>query len=132
MKLNFHPSCLTPMLSQQATGTFQAAWKSFTPETFSTSSLPGANVPTSQTRDEAIQSFMETARKQPRQRRIYNVSERALAAEMMLKLKRGEDMRINKIANVRQALMNDVYENNLKLDIAVDKLLSELEGESQS
>ena len=74
---------------------------------------------------------METARKQPRQRRNYNLSERALAADMMLKLKRGEDMRIQKIAKVRQALMNDVYENNLKLEIAVDELFSELEGESQ-
>ena len=50
---------------------------------------------------------------------------------MMLKLKRGEDVRADKVAQVVDALNADEYENALKLDIAVVKLLEDLDREME-
>lgn len=65
-------------------------------------------------------------------RKSYDATERSLAAEMMLRLKRGEDVRVDKIAALRQSLSHDKYENDLKLDIAITRLVEALEGDFDS
>jgi len=72
-----------------------------------------------------------SARQPSSARRSYSAAERLLAAEMMLKLKRGEDVRADKVAQVVDALNADEYENALKLDIAVAKLLEDLDREME-
>ena len=65
-------------------------------------------------------------RQPPRSRDSYTEGERAAAAAMMLMLKRGEDVRIDKVENLRDLLSTEDYENDLKLDVAVERLLDDL------
>lgn len=58
--------------------------------------------------------------------RSYTESERGSVAEMMAKLRRGDDVRTDKVERVRGGLSVGDYENEMKLDIAVDRLLDEL------
>lgn len=58
--------------------------------------------------------------------RSYTESERGSVAEMMAKLRRGDDLRADKVERVRGAVSVGDYENEMKLDIAIDRLLDEL------
>lgn len=60
------------------------------------------------------------------QSRRYNESDRQCVADMMAKLRRGEDIRADKVERVRSGLSIGDYENEMKLDIAIDRLLNEL------
>ncbi len=60
-------------------------------------------------------------------RHSYTNTERLLAAEMLAILKHGGDVRADKVAHLREELSADNYENDLKLEVAVMKLLEELE-----
>ncbi len=62
--------------------------------------------------------------------RSHDDADRLLAAEMMAKLKRGGDVRADKVAHLRESLDADEYENDLKLDIAAMKLWEDLETDS--
>jgi hypothetical protein len=53
-------------------------------------------------------------------------SDRALAAEMLRRLLAGEDLRQRKARRLRGAIRASRYENDLKLQIAVDRLVDEL------
>jgi hypothetical protein len=58
--------------------------------------------------------------------RPYTESERRSVAEMMARLRRGDDLRADKVERVREALSVGDYENEMKLDIAIDRMLDEL------
>jgi len=53
-------------------------------------------------------------------------AERALATKMMRQLRAGADARSRQARRLRAAIRADRYENNLKLQIALDRLLAEL------
>lgn len=44
----------------------------------------------------------------------------------MLKLAKEGDVRVDKVAQLKEAIANGTYEDDAKLDIAVDKLLDDL------
>ena len=53
-------------------------------------------------------------------------SERKLARRMLAKLRKGMDLRRGKVRYVRAAIATRSYENQLKLEVTVDRLLAEL------
>ena len=57
----------------------------------------------------------------------YTASELASARAMMIKLQRGEDLRLDKADSVRKALEREDYECAIKIEIAVERILDELE-----
>ena len=59
-------------------------------------------------------------------RRQYSESELGTASTMFAKLQRGDDLRYEKVDRIHRAIVADEYENEMKLDIACDRLLSEL------
>ena len=52
--------------------------------------------------------------------------EQSAAAELLQKLRAGQDLRARKTRRLRGAVRADRYENDLKLAIALDKLMREL------
>jgi hypothetical protein len=52
--------------------------------------------------------------------------EKALAGEMLRRLREGSDTRARKIRRVGAAIRADRYENALKLNVALDRVLEEL------
>lgn len=56
-------------------------------------------------------------------------SDYALAARMLLKLKKGEDFRPDRVADVRAGLASGTLDTEQKLNRAMDILLEELESE---
>ena len=62
----------------------------------------------------------------PPRARSYSKSELATVATMFTKLKRGDDLRAERVADVRAALEHEDYENALKVEIAVERLLADL------
>jgi hypothetical protein len=72
----------------------------------------------------------ERAARPPRRRGQYTLEEQALAERMLAKLKRGEDVRPDKVAAGRAAFaggeLDDPMLSSLKLDVAVDRLLDDL------
>jgi anti-sigma28 factor (negative regulator of flagellin synthesis) len=44
----------------------------------------------------------------------------------MLKLARDGDVRVDKVAQIKQAIAEGQYEDDAKLDVAVDRLLDDL------
>lgn len=60
----------------------------------------------------------------PQKRRSRN--DRAIAQQLLARLKEGEDVRKRKARRVRAAIKVGVYENELKFKIALERLVSEL------
>jgi len=56
------------------------------------------------------------------ERREYSAGERACVAEMMGKLRRGEDVRAEKVLRMREGICED----GRTIDVVVDRLLDEL------
>ena len=52
--------------------------------------------------------------------------EKALAAKMLRRLRDGHDLRARKARRLRAAIRVERYENDLKLQIALDRLISNL------
>jgi hypothetical protein len=52
--------------------------------------------------------------------------EKALAAKMLRRLREGYDLRTRKTRRLRAAIRVERYENELKLQIALDRLISNL------
>ena len=52
--------------------------------------------------------------------------EKALAAKMLRRLREGHDLRTRKARRLRAAIRVERYENELKLQIALDRLISNL------
>lgn len=52
--------------------------------------------------------------------------EKALAAKMLRRLRDGHDLRTRKARRLRAAIRVERYENELKLQIALDRLISNL------
>ncbi len=52
--------------------------------------------------------------------------DRATAAHFMTLLRSGDDVRARKTRRTRAAIKVKTYENDLKLDVAIDRLLDEL------
>ncbi len=77
---------------------------------------------------EAMRRRTSASRTEPgAKRRIeYSISELASAHAMMRKLRRGEDLRFDKVASARQALEREDYSSALKVEIAVQRLLEDL------
>lgn len=59
-------------------------------------------------------------------------SDYALAARMLLKLKKGEDFRPDRVADVRAGLASGTLDTDQKLDRAMDILLEEIESEIEA
>jgi hypothetical protein len=55
-------------------------------------------------------------------------SDRALAAAMLQRLQRGGDLRTSKVARLRGAIAAGGYENALKLDVAMERLMESQES----
>ena len=62
----------------------------------------------------------------PPRARSYSKSELATVATMFTKLKCGEDLRMERVTDVRAALEQEDYENALKVEVAVERLLADL------
>jgi hypothetical protein len=60
----------------------------------------------------------------PKKRR--SRSDRAVAQQLLARLREGEDVRKRKARRVRAAIKVGVYENDLKFRIALERLVSEL------
>ena len=56
----------------------------------------------------------------------YSDEEVAMAQQMLEKLQRGEDSRVERVTKVRAALAAGQMERPLRLEIAVDRLLDDL------
>lgn len=52
--------------------------------------------------------------------------EKTLAAKMLRRLREGHDLRTRKTRRLRAAIRVERYENDLKLQIALDRLISNL------
>ena len=64
--------------------------------------------------------------------RTRSESDEAVARRMMELLRAGADVRARKVRRLRAAVRVKAYENQLKLSIAVDRMLNEtIEGEPQ-
>ena len=59
-------------------------------------------------------------------RRARSAQEQTAAAELLKTLRRGGDLRSRKARRLRGAVRADRYENDLKLTIALEKLLRDL------
>ena len=64
----------------------------------------------------------------PPRARSYSKSDLATAAEMFMKLKHGDDLRLEKVTDIRTALLAEDYENAVKIEVAVQKILTELQS----
>ena len=53
-------------------------------------------------------------------------NDRAFAQQLLARLREGEDVRKRKARRVRAAIKVGVYENDLKLKIALERMVSEL------
>ena len=61
----------------------------------------------------------------PPRAKSYSKSELATAAHMFTRLKRGEDLRHEKVTDIRYALEHEDYENAMKVEIAVERVLAD-------
>jgi hypothetical protein len=52
--------------------------------------------------------------------------DRSKAGKLMVQLRNGRDQRKTKVSRIREAIEEKHYENNLKLQIAIDRLLGEI------
>jgi hypothetical protein len=65
-------------------------------------------------------------------RRKLAPEDRALHRSMLSRLRRGADVRMPKVARVRDALREREYMNLLKLHVAADRLAAELQRDIQA
>ena len=62
----------------------------------------------------------------PPRAKSYSKSELTTAADMFVKLKRGDDQRLYKVTDIRMALDNEDYESAFKVELAVLRLLDDI------
>jgi hypothetical protein len=55
-------------------------------------------------------------------------SKQSLIGAMLERLRRGRDLRRTKVRRIRRSLGEQSYENELKLEVAVERLVREMEG----
>ena len=124
MDSKHRPFDLTSHKVNRAASQAESLWRSL-PE--GAASHPGSNLSRiTESHFSALNRGASFLRQPPRNRERYTENERAFAAEMLLKLKRGEDVRKDKVENLRDLLSTEDYENHLKLDVAVERLLDDL------
>ncbi len=124
MESNFRSFNLSFRASSRATTRTDSVWRSVSSEF--TAPHGTASSRTTESYVASLNRGASFLRQPPRNRDSYTEGERAAAAAMMLKLKRGEDVRIDKVENLRDLLSTEDYENDLKLDVAVERLLDDL------